>query len=491
MPDINLATATAAEVLGALNNRDISSVELTQAYLSRVDALNGHLNAVITVDHEGALTAAKDADDARHRGEGGILNGVPLLHKDIFCTSGLRTTCASRMLENFTPPYDATVVSKLKAAGAVTLGKTNMDEFAMGSSNETSYFGPAHNPWDLSCVPGGSSGGSAAAVAAGLAPLSTGTDTGGSIRQPASLCGITGLKPTYGRVSRFGIIAFASSLDQAGPMTRTVEDAALMLNAMCGLDPHDSTSADMPVPNFHDALRGDLKGLRIGLPKQYFSELLDVRVANRIQDALKELEAEGATLVDVDLPHTQEGIATYYVIAPAEASANLARYDGVRFGHRCDDPTDLMDLYARSRSEGFGSEVQRRILVGTYALSAGFYDAYFKKAQQVRRIISNDFKQAFDQCDLIAGPSAPGVAFSVGAKSHDPIAMYMEDVYTLSVNLAGLPGLSLPAGLINGLPIGLQLIGRAFDEATLLKAGHRFQLRTDHHRLAPPFGETS
>ena len=491
MPDINLATATAAEVLSALENRDISSIELTQAYLSRVDALNGQLNAVITVDHEGALAAAKDADDARHRGEGGVLNGVPLLHKDIFCTAGLRTTCASRMLENFTPPYDATVVSKLKAAGAITLGKTNMDEFAMGSSNETSYFGPAHNPWDFSCVPGGSSGGSAAAIAAGLAPLSTGTDTGGSIRQPASLCGITGLKPTYGRVSRFGIIAFASSLDQAGPMTRTVEDAALMLNAMCGLDPNDSTSADMPVPNFHDALTGDLKGLRIGLPKQYFSELLDDTVANRIQDALKELEAEGATLVDVDLPHTQEGIATYYVIAPAEASANLARYDGVRFGHRCDDPTDLMDLYARSRSEGFGSEVQRRILVGTYALSAGFYDAYFKKAQQVRRIISNDFKQAFDQCDLIAGPSAPGVAFSAGAKSHDPIAMYMEDVYTLSVNLAGLPGLSLPAGLINGLPIGLQLIGRAFDEATLLKAGHRFQLRTDHHRLAPPLAEIS
>ena len=491
MPDINLATATAAEVLSALENRDISSIELTQAYLSRVDALNGQLNAVITVDHEGALAAAKDADDARHRGEGGVLNGVPLLHKDIFCTAGLRTTCASRMLENFTPPYDATVVSKLKAAGAITLGKTNMDEFAMGSSNETSYFGPAHNPWDFSCVPGGSSGGSAAAIAAGLAPLSTGTDTGGSIRQPASLCGITGLKPTYGRVSRFGIIAFASSLDQAGPMTRTVEDAALMLNAMCGLDPNDSTSADMPVPNFHDALTGDLKGLRIGLPKQYFSELLDDTVANRIQDALKELEAEGATLVDVDLPHTQEGIATYYVIAPAEASANLARYDGVRFGHRCDDPTDLMDLYARSRSEGFGSEVQRRILVGTYALSAGFYDAYFKKAQQVRRIISNDFKQAFDQCDLIAGPSAPGVAFSAGAKSHDPISMYMEDVYTLSVNLAGLPGLSVPAGLINGLPIGLQLIGRAFDEATLLKAGHRFQLRTDHHRLAPPLAEIS
>jgi aspartyl-tRNA(Asn)/glutamyl-tRNA(Gln) amidotransferase subunit A len=491
MPDINLATATAAEVLSALENRDISSIELTQAYLSRVDALNGQLNAVITVDHEGALAAAKDADDARHRGEGGVLNGVPLLHKDIFCTAGLRTTCASRMLENFTPPYDATVVSKLKAAGAITLGKTNMDEFAMGSSNETSYFGPAHNPWDFSCVPGGSSGGSAAAIAAGLAPLSTGTDTGGSIRQPASLCGITGLKPTYGRVSRFGIIAFASSLDQAGPMTRTVEDAALMLNAMCGLDPNDSTSADMPVPNFHDALTGDLKGLRIGLPKQYFSELLDDTVANRIQDALKELEAEGATLVDVDLPHTQEGIATYYVIAPAEASANLARYDGVRFGHRCDDPKDLMDLYARSRSEGFGSEVQRRILVGTYALSAGFYDAYFKKAQQVRRIISNDFKQAFDQCDLIAGPSAPGVAFSAGAKSHDPIAMYMEDVYTLSVNLAGLPGLSVPAGLINGLPRGVQLIGQAFDEATLLKAGHRFQLRTDHHRLAPPLAEIS
>src|SRR6056300_585966 len=441
---------TLKELQKGLNNKEFSSVELTSHFIKRVQ--NSELNAFITITDELALVQAKKADSIIASGNMNDLTGIPYAHKDIFCTLGVKTSAGSKILDPFISPYDATVSEKLNDSHAVMLGKANMDELAMGSGNENSFYGPVKNPWDLLKVPGGSSGGSAAAVAAKLTPFSTGTDTGGSIRQPASLCGITGLKPTYGRVSRFGIIAFASSLDQAGPMTRTVEDAALMLNAMCGLDPNDSTSADMPVPNFHDALTGDLKGLRIGLPKQYFSELLDDTVANRIQDALKELEAEGATLVDVDLPHTQEGIATYYVIAPAEASANLARYDGVRFGHRCDDPTDLMDLYARSRSEGFGSEVQRRILVGTYALSAGFYDAYFKKAQQVRRIISNDFKQAFDQCDLIAGPSAPGVAFSVGAKSHDPIAMYMEDVYTLSVNLAGLPGLSLPAGLINGLP---------------------------------------
>jgi len=389
------------------------------------------------------------------------------------------------MLENFVPPYDATVVTKLNQAGVVTLGKTNMDEFAMGSSNETSAFGPTRNPWDTARVPGGSSGGSAAAIAAGFAPLSTGTDTGGSIRQPAALCGITGLKPTYGRVSRLGIIAFASSLDQAGPMVRSVEDAAMMLSAMCGLDTGDSTSADIAVPDFRASLGHDIKGLKIGLPKQYFSEELDPQVAEKIRTALAELEAEGAVLVEIDLPHTHQGIATYYVIAPAEASANLSRYDGVRFGHRCDDPRDLVDLYERSRSEGFGDEVQRRILVGTYALSAGFYDAYFKKAQQVRRIISQDFKRAFEHCDVIAGPSAPGVAFKLGDKAADPLAMYMEDVYTLSVNLAGLPGMSIPAGMLDGLPIGLQLIGRSFDEETLLRVGHRFQLRTDHHQNHP------
>lgn len=481
----SLEFATATELGSRLRAGEFSARELTEHYLARIDALNPALNAVITVAEEQALAEADAADQQLASGSAGPLTGIPLLHKDIFCTRGVGTTCASKMLEQFVPPYDATVVSKLRSAGVVTLGKANMDEFAMGSSNETSFYGPARNPWDLDRVPGGSSGGSAAAVAAGLAPLSTGTDTGGSIRQPASLCGITGLKPTYGRVSRLGIIAFASSLDQAGPMTRTVEDAALMLSAMSGIDPGDSTSADIDVPDFAAELSGDIRGLRIGLPKQYFSDALDGRVAEQIRTALAELEAEGATLVEVDLPHTHQGIATYYVIAPAEASANLSRYDGVRFGHRCEDPSDLIDLYERSRSEGFGAEVQRRILVGTYALSAGFYDAYFKKAQQVRRIISDDFKRAFEQCDVIAGPAAPGVAFELGAKSADPLAMYMEDVYTLSVNLAGLPGLSIPAGQLDGLPLGLQLIGRAFDESTLLRAGHRFQLRTDWHQRTP------
>jgi len=380
------------------------------------------------------------------------------------------------------------VVAKLKAAGVVMLGKCNMDEFAMGSSNETSYFGPVKNPWDTRCVPGGSSGGSAAALAAGMATLVTGTDTGGSIRQPASLCGITGLKPTYGRVSRLGIIAFASSLDQAGPMARTAEDCAHMLAAMSGIDPGDSTSADLPVPDFSAALTGDIQGLRIGLPKQYFNDDLDPAVSEQISKALSYLEASGAKLIEIDLPHSHYAIATYYVIAPAEASANLARYDGVRFGYRCENPADLEDLYLRSRSEGFGEEVQRRILVGTYALSAGFYDAYFNKAQQVRRIISEDFRQAFTEVDVIAGPSAPGVAFQFGAKQKDPVSMYMEDIYTLAVNLAGLPGLSTPAGLVNGMPVGLQLIGKAFDEGTILNAAHRLQLDTDWHRATPDMG---
>ena len=485
MADTQLLTSSVCQLRQLLRDRSVSSVELTKAFLNQIEQVNPKLNAVVTVCHDEALEEARLADSQLASAEAKTLTGVPLLHKDIFCTRGIRTTCGSRMLENFIPAYDATVVSKLKAEGVVVMGKCNMDEFAMGSSNETSYFGTVKNPWNLDCVPGGSSGGSAAALAAGMAPLVTGTDTGGSIRQPASLCGITGLKPTYGRVSRLGIIAFASSLDQAGPMARTAEDCALALTAMAGIDPGDSTSADLAVPDFHAALCSDVEGLRIGLPKQYFNEDLNSSVRERVMTALSELEKAGAVLVDIDLPHSHYAIATYYVIAPAEASANLARYDGVRFGYRCDNPQDLEDLYLRSRSEGFGEEVQRRILVGTYALSAGFYDAYFNKAQQVRRVITQDFSRAFEQVDVIAGPSAPGVAFPFGAKQQDPVSMYMEDIYTLAVNLAGLPGLSVPAGLIDGMPVGLQLIGKAFDEQTILNAAYRLQLDTDWHLATP------
>ena len=484
MAPSELSAATAVALSAALRAKTLSSYELTQACLATIAKDNPALNAVITVSEEQALADAARADDILARGDGGPLTGIPLLHKDIFCTRGVTTTCASRMLENFVPPYDATVVTRLREAGTVMLGKTNMDEFAMGSSTETSRFGVTRNPWDTTRVPGGSSGGAAAAVAAGFAPLGTGTDTGGSIRQPASLCGITGLKPTYGRVSRLGIVAFASSLDQAGPMTRTAEDAALMLQVMSGVDPMDSTSADIEVPDFRSQLGDSIAGLRIGIPRQYFSADLDPRVAQSVHAALQELQREGAQLVDIELPHTDR-IPTYYIIAPAEASANLSRYDGVRFGHRCDAPADLQDLYERSRTEGFGDEVKRRILVGTYALSAGFYDAYFKKAQQVRRLISQDFSQAFRSCDVIAGPAAPGVAFGLGTKTSDPLAMYLEDIYTLSVNLAGLPGMSIPAGRVDGLPVGLQLIGGAFDEATLLRVAHRFQMNTEHHLATP------
>ena len=473
------------ELSEGLKLKKFSSVELTKFFLNRVDLHNSSINAFITTDKDKSLAMAKRSDEIIKEGNQNYLTGIPIAQKDIFCAEGWKTSCGSKMLDNFIAPYDSTVISKFNAVGAVNLGKTNMDEFAMGSSTETSVFGVTRNPWDLNCVPGGSSGGAAAAVAAGFAPLSTGTDTGGSIRQPASLCGITGLKPTYGRVSRLGIIAFASSLDQAGPMTRTVEDAALMLQAMSGVDAGDSTSADLDVPDFTAGLNQPIAGLKIGIPREYFNHNLDQRVANKIHEALNELVKEGAELVDIDLPHTEQGIATYYIIAPAEASTNLSRYDGVRFGHRCDSPQNLTDLYERSRSEGFGEEVQRRILVGTYALSAGFYDAYFKKAQQVRRLISEDFQKAFERCDVIAGPAAPGTAFPLGAKSDDPLAMYLEDIYTLSVNLAGLPGLSIPAGFIDGMPVGLQLIGRSFDEATLLKMGHRFQLCTNHHRATP------
>jgi len=488
MTDSALLNASVSELRKLLRNKTVSSEELTRAYLSSIERHNPALNAVVTVCPDQALDGARQADAALAKGEHGLLTGVPLLHKDIFCTQDVRTTCGSRMLAQFVPAYDATVVSRMKAQGAVMLGKCNMDEFAMGSSNETSFFGAVRNPWDTNCVPGGSSGGSAAALAAGMAPLVTGTDTGGSIRQPASLCGVTGLKPTYGRVSRLGIIAFASSLDQAGPLAYTAEDCAIALTAMSGLDAGDSTSADLPVPNFHEALNLDVQGLRIGLPREYFNDDLDSDVRDRVMTALSALEKAGATLIDIELPHSHYAIATYYVIAPAEASANLARYDGVRFGYRCDDPTDLEDLYLRSRSEGFGEEVQRRILVGTYALSAGFYDAYFNKAQQVRRVIAEDFQRAFERVDIIAGPSAPGIAFPFGAKQQDPVAMYMEDIYTLAVNLAGLPGLSTPAGLINGMPVGLQLIGKAFDEQSILNAAHRLQTDTDWHTARPNLG---
>jgi aspartyl-tRNA(Asn)/glutamyl-tRNA(Gln) amidotransferase subunit A len=390
------------------------------------------------------------------------------------------------MLDNFISPYDATVVTKLHAAGAVSLGKSNMDEFAMGSSNETSFYGKVLNPWDLNRVPGGSSGGSAAAVAAQLTPVATATDTGGSIRQPASLCGLTGLKPTYGRVSRFGMIAFASSLDQAGPMARTAEDAGIMLNAMAGLDVNDSTSADKLVDDYTAKLNNDISGLRIGVPKEFFSEDLNADTQAKVQDAIKEYEKLGATIVDISLPHTSLAVPAYYVIAPAEASANLSRFDGVRYGHRCEDPADLQDLYMRTREEGFGEEVKRRILIGAYVLSAGFYDAYYNKAQRIRRLIKNDFEQAFEKVDLIIGPTSPSPAFKIGEKTSDPVQMYLEDIYTISTNLAGLPALSMPAGLAGGLPVGVQLIGNYFDESTLLNAAHQFQLATDHHKQCAP-----
>lgn len=478
-------TQTVAQLRRALQNREISSTELTRAFLQRIARLDGQLNSFITVDEESALTAAAQADERLAAGDAPALAGIPIAHKDIFCTRGTRTSCGSRMMDNFVPPYDATLISHFHRDGAVILGKTNMDEFAMGSSNENSYYGPARNPWNTDLVPGGSSGGSAAAVAALLAPAATGTDTGGSIRQPAAFCGITGLKPTYGRVSRLGMVAFASSLDQAGPMAHTAQDCALLLNTMAGFDPLDSTSSEEPVSDYTAELDNSLAGLRIGLPREYFGEGLDAATGRAIDDALKVLEAQGATLVEVSLPHSEMTIPTYYVVAPAEASTNLSRFDGVRYGHRCQNPQDLHDLYTRSREEGFGDEVKRRILVGTYALSAGYYDAYYKKAQQVRRLIKQDFMDCFKQVDVIAGPTTPGPAFALGAKSDDPVAMYLEDVYTLAVNLAGLPGLSMPAGLVDGAPVGLQLIGRHFDESRLLNVAHQYQQRTDWHQQHP------
>ena len=476
---------TLSELAAALADGSLASVELTEHYLARIAAYDSALNSFITVTQESALQAARAADATRAAGRAGPLTGLPIAYKDIFCTEGVRTSCGSRMLDNFVSPYDAHVVSRFKEAGAVMLGKTNMDEFAMGSSNETSYYGVVKNPWDATRVPGGSSGGSAAAVAARLIPAATGTDTGGAIRQPAALTGITGLKPTYGRVSRYGMIAFASSLDQAGPMAQSAEDCALLLGAMAGFDARDSTSLQREVPDYRATLGDSLQGLRIGLPKEYFGAGLDEAIASAVSAAVAELEKLGASVVEISLPNQGLAVPVYYVVAPAEASANLSRFDGVRFGHRCDDPADLEDLYKRSRGEGFGAEVKRRIMVGTYALSAGYYDAYYLKAQQARQLISRDFGEAFEQVDLIAGPATPSTAFGIGEKTDDPVAMYLNDLYTIAANLAGLPGISLPCGSSAGLPIGLQLIGRHFDEARLLNVAHRYQQVSDWHRQMP------
>ena len=477
--------ATVAELVRGLAAKRYSSVELTRAYLDRVAAAQPELNAFITVTGEAALAAAARADEARAAGRGGPLTGVPLAHKDIFCTEGVLTTCGSKMLANFVSPYDATVVAGLRQAGTVMLGKLNMDEFAMGSSNETSYFGPVRNPWDTARVPGGSSGGSAAAVAARIAPAATATDTGGSIRQPAALCGVTGIKPTYGRVSRYGMIAFASSLDQGGLITVSAEDAALLLGPMSGFDPRDSTSVDSPVPDYTATLADSLDGLTIGLVKEFFDDGLDVECGARIREAIAVLEKQGARVREVSCPNLPLSVPTYYVVAPAECSSNLARFDGVRFGHRCESPKNLTDLYSRSRGEGFGAEVKRRIMTGTYVLSAGYYDAYYLKAQRVRQLISADFARAFGECDLLLGPTSPTPAFRIGDKRDDPITMYLNDIYTIGANLAGLPGMSLPCGFVGGLPVGLQLIGPHFSEARMLNAAHRYQMETDWHLRVP------
>ena len=474
-----------AELKQALDTKTLSSIEITTAFLDRIESLNPELNAFITVTRDQALASAKEADTARSQGDASPYSGLPIAHKDLFCTDGTLTTCGSKMLANFTAPYDAHVVTQCKKAGLISLGKLNMDEFAMGSSNENSFFGPVKNPWDKTRVPGGSSGGSAAAVAARLTPLATATDTGGSIRQPAAFTGTSGLKPTYGRVSRFGMIAFASSLDQGGLIAHTAEDIAIGLGLIAGHDDRDSTSANQPVPDYTNALGDSLNGKVIGLPKQFFDDRLDASMRQAMEQVLDVFKSLGATTVEVSLDHVAEAIPAYYVIAPAEASSNLSRFDGVRFGYRAENPDDLMDLYERSRGEGFGSEVKRRILIGTYALSEGYYDAYYKKAQQIRRLIKNDFNRAFEQCDLLFGPTTPSTAFVIGEKTADPVSMYLEDIYTVATNMAGLPGGSFQAPLIDGLPSGYQLTGPAFGESLILNAAHQIQQTTDWHTLAP------
>jgi len=480
-----LHTQTLTELSAGLKAKRFSSVELTQHFLQRIERFNSELNAFITVTPDVALTQAKAADAQLAAGQGGALTGLPLAHKDIFCTDGVLTTCGSKMLANFVSPYDATIVERMKRDGIVMLGKTNMDEFAMGSSNETSYYGAVKNPWNLAKVPGGSSGGSAAAVAARLAPAATGTDTGGSIRQPAALTSLTGIKPTYGRVSRYGMIAFASSLDQGGVMCLSAADAALLLQSMSGFDERDSTSIDTPVPDYSAALSQSLKGLKIGIVKEFFDKGLSAENAQPVRDALALYEQLGAQLVEVSLPNLPLSVPTYYVVAPAECSSNLSRFDGVRFGYRCDNPRDLQDLYKRSRGEGFGPEVKRRIMTGTYVLSAGYYDAYYLRAQKIRRLITDDFARAFEKVDVLMGPTSPTPAFDIGAKVDDPITMYLNDIYTIGANLAGVPAMSIPCGFLSGLPVGLQIIGGHFAEAKLLNVAHMYQQATDWHKRVP------
>lgn len=481
----DLHTLSLAELRRGLRSGAFSALEIVDALLARIEGEGAALNAFISVTAESARREAEAADRAIAAGDAGLLTGLPIVHKDLFCTEGVRTTCGSRMLDGFVSPYDATVVARLKAAGAIMLGKTNMDEFAMGSSNETSYYGAVKNPWRHDLSPGGSSGGSAAAVAARLAPAATGTDTGGSIRQPAALTNTVGIKPTYGRVSRYGMVAFASSLDQAGVISRTAEDAALLLGVMAGFDARDSTSSEAEVPDYLGGLKESLDGLRVGVVRQHFDAGLDAATGACVRQAIAELEAQGATTVEVDLPNLDLSVPTYYVVAPAECSSNLSRFDGVRFGHRAADPADLQDLYCRSRAEGFGAEVKRRIMTGTYVLSAGYYDAYYLKAQKVRQLISQDFANAFRDVDVIAGPTTPTPAFALGAKTDDPITMYLNDIYTIGANLAGLPGISIPCGFVDELPVGLQLVGPHFAEARLLSAAHRYQQHTDWHLRAP------
>ena len=469
----------------ALKRKEFSSVELTKFFLKRIGKYNQDLNAVITTCDDSALIEAEKADTRIAEGNAPDLCGIPILHKDIFCTKNVLTTCGSKMLANFYPPYNATVVENFERSGLVTLGKTNMDEFAMGSSNETSYFGSVNNPWALDCVPGGSSGGSAASVAARLAPAATATDTGGSIRQPAALCGVTGIKPTYGSVSRWGMIAFASSLDQGGPIAKSAEDCALLLNCMASFDPLDSTSIQNTRPNYSEKLNKTISGLKIGVPKEYFSEGLNSGTKNAVEKAIKILEDLGSKIIELSLPNSSLSVPAYYVIAPAEASANLSRYDGIKYGYRCDNPKNLEDLYIRSRSEGFGEEVQRRIMIGNYCLSSGYYDAYYKKAQMVKELISQDFKNAFEKVDVLVGPTCPSPAFKHGTKNNNPVEMYLEDVYTIAVNLAGLPGMSIPCGRVDRKPVGMQIIGNYLNEAIMLQVAHQFQKHTNWHKEFP------
>ncbi|HEY4698352.1 MAG TPA: Asp-tRNA(Asn)/Glu-tRNA(Gln) amidotransferase subunit GatA [Gallionella sp.] len=481
-----MINASLKQLSAQLAGKRISSVELTQLYLDRIAALNPKLNAYITTNAELSLAQARSADARIAAGKADVLTGIPIAQKDIFCAKGWRTTCGSKMLENFVAPYDAYVIEQFNNAGSVNLGKTNMDEFAMGSSNETSYFGPVKNPWDNNAVPGGSSGGAACAVAARLCAAATGTDTGGSIRQPAALCGISGLKPTYGTVSRYGMIAFASSLDQAGPMARSAEDLALMLNVMTGFDPRDSTSLQRDKEDYTRGLSNPLSGLRIGLPKEFFAEGLSNDVAQAVGAAIAEYKKLGASIVEISLPNSRLAVPVYYVLAPAEASSNLSRYDGVRYGYRAPEYTDLADMYEKSRAQGFGEEVKLRIMIGTYVLSHGYYDAYYLQAQKIRRLIAQDFAEAFKQCDVIMGPTSPSTAFNLGEKGDDPVQMYLSDIYTIAVNLAGLPGMSIPCGFgSNGRPVGLQIIGNYFAEAQMLNVAHQYQQATDWHSRAP------